>query len=55
MANYKLWNALNEYERIISNHSFTGQRMKVTHIVGRWIEKNIVIRGIKPAKYLLTH
>ena len=27
------------YESIKSNHSFIGQRMKLTKIVGEWIEK----------------
>lgn len=28
-----------QYESIASNHSFIGQRMKLTNIVGRWIEE----------------
>ena len=31
-----------EYESIKSNHSFIGQRMKLTKLVGRWIENNLV-------------
>lgn len=27
-----------EYEKIPSNHSFTGQRMKLTQVVGKWIQ-----------------
>ncbi|MDO4491259.1 MAG: alpha/beta hydrolase [Lachnospiraceae bacterium] len=30
------------YEKITSNHSFIGQRMKLTKIVGEWIEKTIM-------------
>ncbi len=30
-----------EYKSIVSGHSFTGQRMKLAEIVGRWIEKVI--------------
>ncbi len=26
------------YEQIDGNHSFIGQRMKLTHVVGNWIE-----------------
>ena len=26
------------YEKILSNHSFIGQRMKLTQTVGKWIE-----------------
>ncbi|WP_255345877.1 MULTISPECIES: hypothetical protein [unclassified Butyrivibrio] len=26
------------YEKIASNHSFIGQRMKLTQIVGKWIQ-----------------
>ncbi|MBO4389352.1 MAG: alpha/beta fold hydrolase [Lachnospiraceae bacterium] len=29
-----------EYQSIGSNHSFVGQRMKLTRMVGEWIEKN---------------
>ena len=29
------------YETIPSNHSFIGQRMKLTNIVGRWIEETV--------------
>lgn len=29
------------YETIASNHSFIGQRMKLTHIVGNWIENTV--------------
>lgn len=29
------------YETIISNHSFIGQRIKLTQIVGRWIENTL--------------
>lgn len=27
------------YEKLATNHSFIGKRMKLTHIVGRWMEK----------------
>ena len=30
-----------EYKTIVSGHSFAGQRMKLTRIVGEWIEKTI--------------
>ena len=32
-------NANVSYESIKSNHSFVGQRMKLTKMVGEWIEK----------------
>lgn len=31
-----------EYEKIAGNHSFLGQRMKLTEIVGAWIQKQYV-------------
>ncbi len=31
------------YETIASNHSFIGQRMKLTNLVGRWIEETVNI------------
>lgn len=37
----KILNANINYEVIKSNHSFMGQRMKLTKIVGKWIETNI--------------
>lgn len=30
-----------DYETINSNHSFVGQRMKLAHIVGRWLEEHL--------------
>lgn len=29
------------YQTIVSNHSFIGQRMKLTRLVGEWIEKTV--------------
>lgn len=29
------------YEKIASNHSFVGQRMKLTQVVGEWLESII--------------
>ncbi len=31
------------YEKIASNHSFIGQRMKLTYIVGKWIESALCL------------
>lgn len=31
-----------QYETIASNHSFIGQRMKLTRVVGEWLEKTVL-------------
>jgi dipeptidyl aminopeptidase/acylaminoacyl peptidase len=31
-----------QYETITSGHSFSGQRMKLTQLLGKWIEKTVV-------------
>ena len=36
-------NARIVYKEINSNHSFVGQRMKLTRIIGEWIEENISV------------
>lgn len=34
-----------EYVALSGNHSFIGQRMKLTKVVGEWIERKVSLRG----------